>query len=367
MSNIYKITKDFRIIRLTDIDAKRLSDYIVHFKDLVLSHEVMYPKIDKWYTKKVVPGLVTSERVGFIGYLNDKPVASAIVKKGENSKFCHLNLREDIQDENLGEVFFALMAQEVRNIAKEIHFTLPESIWEKEKYFFKSFGFLQAVKAKAQYRLFDEELRCSTSFKHVWQAVLSKSNKLAKKYSVGGYSLDNNLILSIHPEYAKKIISGEKIVELRKKFAKKWSGSKVSLYATRPESALIGEARIKEIIVDHPEQIWYKYSNEIGTTKKEYDNYVAESNVIYALILDQIKPYKNSIPLSQLSHLIKKDLKPPQSYFSLDNNKIWSEAIYISAMIHGITESPLNILNQQYEIKPKTKKLQKTSNQLTLL
>ena len=62
----------------------------------------MYPSIDKWFNNKVLPGLKTSERVGYIGYLNELPVISSVLKKGKQAKFCHLKIDKSLQDDNLG-------------------------------------------------------------------------------------------------------------------------------------------------------------------------------------------------------------------------------------------------------------------------
>src|SRR6267142_6017042 len=144
--------KDFRIVRLGGTDAKGLTDHFATFRQLVLENEPAYPGIDRWFKDKVVPGLRSSERVALVGYLKETPVVSAVVKRGDDSKFCHLRIHDDVQDANLGEVFFALMAFELRQIARTIHFTLPEGLWESKQDFFRSFNFCEAKKAGTQYR-----------------------------------------------------------------------------------------------------------------------------------------------------------------------------------------------------------------------
>ena len=86
----------------------------------------MYPGIGQWYSDKVLPGLKTSERIGYVAFEDERPIASAVLKKGERAKFCHLRIHEDFRDLDLGQMFFTQMTLEARHIAKEIHFTLPE-------------------------------------------------------------------------------------------------------------------------------------------------------------------------------------------------------------------------------------------------
>ncbi|MFX0203815.1 MAG: hypothetical protein ACFFCW_47560, partial [Candidatus Hodarchaeota archaeon] len=164
MDKLFSLKGNFQVVRLSEVDARACTDHLNKLRELILENEPMYPDIHKWFDEKVVPGLKASERVGYVGYLDEKPSVSAVVKRGEDAKFCHLRIKKDLQDIHLGEAFFTLMGLDIRGLAKEIHFTLPESVWEKEKGFFKSFGFVDAIKAGHQYRLFEDELRCSTDF-----------------------------------------------------------------------------------------------------------------------------------------------------------------------------------------------------------
>lgn len=335
MSDLFSIKDDFRIVRLNEADAKDSSDHLINLSDLILANEDMYPGIYEWLTKKVIPDLRTPKRVAFVGYINENPVVSAVVKRDKYSKFCHLKIKDDFQNENLGNLFFSLMTLEVRNMAEEIHFTLPESLWEKKKNFFRSFGFHNTNKAGTQYRLFDIELKCSSSFSEVWNAVLKKLPDIAITFSVGKYSLSNKLLMSIHPKYVRRVLYGKKKVEIRRKFTKKWEHTNVCLYSSSPIQALIGEAKINRVVVGEPNYIWEKFNSDIGCSKEEFDKYVATSKEVYAVILDDVRPYKLSIPRSQVSHIIKKDLIPPQSHCSLEKNKQWAEAVSIATLLQA--------------------------------
>ena len=141
MKKTEELKRNFKIVQLNSFDAQKNTDKILDLKELVLSHENMYPNIDKWYKNKVISGLISGERIALIGYIDNSPTVSAIVKLGRHSKFCHLHIKKDIRDENLGDIFFALMARQVKDVAREIHFTLPESLWVDKHNFFKSFYF----------------------------------------------------------------------------------------------------------------------------------------------------------------------------------------------------------------------------------
>jgi predicted transcriptional regulator len=333
MSELFPRTGNLQVVRLSEKDACAGSDHLQKLRWLVLENEPMYPNIDKWFDAKVVPGLKNSERIGYVGYLDEKPAVSAVVKRGGAAKFCHLRIREDLQDAHLGEAFFALMGLEVRDFAKEVHFTLPAGIWERENKFFKSFGFTKAVKARQQYRSFEDELRCSSSFDEVWKTILEKLPKIARAFSVDGHSLDNRLLISLKAEHARKVFLGKKKVEIRRKFSKKWSGCKVSIYASGREHCLAGEVLISRVVVDKPESIWERFHQQIGCTREEFDKYTRSLSEIYAVVLENAMPYRKRIPLGELSDLTKKKLRPPQNYYVLNNNTNWAEVASIGALL----------------------------------
>ncbi|MBU1702407.1 MAG: hypothetical protein KJ970_03690 [Candidatus Eisenbacteria bacterium] len=242
-----------------------------------------------------------------------------------------------MRDQHLGELLFSLMTMDVRNTARSVHFTLPESVWEQEREFFASFGFSKVEKAGLQYRLFEEELFCRTPYSVVWDAVLEKLPKLDHIYQIGGYQVKPDVVLSLKPVYAQLILTGRKTVEVRRRFNRKWAGKRAVLYASRPLGALIGEALIADVVSGTPSAIWNEYGKAIGCSIREYENYVTGATEISALILGEILPYISPIPLMQVSHLIKRDVRAPQSYCSVEDSNSWGKAVAIAAMLHGVS------------------------------
>src|SRR5439155_22534 len=126
---LFPLEGKFRILELGRSDACGWSDHVKVLKELLVANEDMYPNIDRWFTAKVVPGLRSSQRIAYVGYEDEKPIASAVLKLGMRSKFCHLRIHKDFQDLDLGQIFFTQMTFEARHHAKDLHFTLPESLW----------------------------------------------------------------------------------------------------------------------------------------------------------------------------------------------------------------------------------------------
>ncbi len=335
--------EDFRIVRLAEGDARCKSDHLADFRELILTNQGMYPRIEQWYRDKVLPGLRCDERVAFVGYLHEQPVISAVVKKGGDAKFCHLKIAESLQNTHLGELFFSVMALEIRDLARSIYFTLPETLWETKGAFFKSFGFTTVELANEQYRLFDRELRSEASFAQVWRAALEKLPKIAHLHSCGGFSPDNQLLLSVRPDYAQKIFSGKKTVELRRKFSYRWVNHRINIYASAPVMSLMGEARISRVVADHPNAIWSLYHERTGCSRAEFELYAENADILYAIELDEVKPYREWLPLVQMEKLVENALVPPQSYLTLEKNKPWAKAVSIAAYLHGCLRSTINL------------------------
>src|SRR5665213_249596 len=236
---LFPMATNFTFATLSAEDARKRTDNLHLLGSLLSECSEMYPAIDKWYKDKVVPGLRTGERIAYIAFEGDCPIASAVMKQGEHAKFCHLRIHEEFRDEDLGRMFFTQMALEARHHAKDIHFTLQEGMWATHSEFFSSFGFESAVHSSRQYRSGEEELACSAPLSLVWARALQHLPKLVTKFQPSGYSLASDLILSLRPKYAEKVFTKQKTVENRKSFSNKWVGKRAVVYATHPSSSLL--------------------------------------------------------------------------------------------------------------------------------
>jgi len=232
-------------------------------------------------------------------------------------------------------MFFSLMANDVRPFASEVHFTLPESLWSIKSGFFTSFGFELLGSAPRQYRRADEELLCSAPFARVWDAVRRKATRISEELLASDPSLNDAVVLSIKAEYARAIFWGNKRVEIRKAFSKKWSGQRVSFYASSPVSGLVGEATISHVVVDSPEEIWMRFGSSIGCKKEYFEAYTRSWPRVSAIVLEAITPYEKVIPRAELAGLINGRLRAPQTHCSLRDCRDWARAVSVAALLHG--------------------------------
>lgn len=114
-----------------------------------------------------------------------------------------------------------------------------------------------------------------------------------------------DILLSIKPKYAELILSGKKIIELRKTQPKEdveW----VYLYATAPVKKIVGRIKIIDFFMSGKN--FYISLKNICITETEFNNYVGEKP--YSLwIIDDAYLQRCSIELSEFN--LK---RPPQSW-----------------------------------------------------
>jgi len=336
----------FEIVPLGSEAARRKTDHLAVLQNLILENEEMYPNISEWYSSKVLPGLKTCQRMAYLAFENQTPVAAAVLKLGEHAKFCHVRIVDGFRNFSLGQMIFTQMAFHARQLksVKDIHFTLPESLWTEKQEFFASFGFTAAMRAPKQYRHGEEELYCSAPIAEVWANAKQRLH-LLERFSPGGYANDDKLLMSVGAKHAERIFNGEKRIEIRRKFSRKWRGRQVVVYGTQPIGAFMGELKISQVIIGTPSEIWDRFGERVGCSHEEFSSYVGNSNQIYALELSDINPYLAPVAISQVSYLIDEDLRPPQSFLEVKMNSShpWGRAISVIGLLHSMytTRRPL--------------------------
>lgn len=125
--------------------------------------------------------------------------------------------------------------------------------------------------------------------------------------------MSNFLFVSIKPKYAKKIIDGEKTIELRKSRPSSKAGDYILIYATLPIKALMGFGTITRVIECSPEEMWVNYSENLGIDKISYDLYYRNSVKAIGIEISSICKFNIDIPLSKIRILFP-NFSPPQTF-----------------------------------------------------
>ena len=92
------------------------------------------------------------------------------------------------------------------------------------------------------------------------------------------------ILLPIKPEYAYKILSGEKKFEYRKRVAA-LEVTRIVIYASSPVSKIIGEVSVQGYLKDSPAGFWNKTKEYSGITLEGFSKYFANKENGYAYCL----------------------------------------------------------------------------------
>ncbi len=118
------------------------------------------------------------------------------------------------------------------------------------------------------------------------------------------------ILLSIKPEFAERILDGEKKFEFRKNIFRNKDVDTVVIYATMPVGKVIGEFKIGEIISLKPRDLWKSTRKYAGISRDFFDEYFAERDIGFAIGVENPKRYENPISLNDLLP----GAIPPQSF-----------------------------------------------------
>lgn len=108
------------------------------------------------------------------------------------------------------------------------------------------------------------------------------------------------VLLSIKPEFAEKILSGEKHYEFRKCLFKEESVKTVVIYATKPLGKVIGEFDIDRIIQDKPDALWKKTEKFSGISQAFFEQYFNGRNKAFAIKVKNPSTYSQPLELAEV-------------------------------------------------------------------
>jgi predicted transcriptional regulator len=121
------------------------------------------------------------------------------------------------------------------------------------------------------------------------------------------------LLVSVHPEYAEKLLAGIKTIELRKVKPNLKTGDKLVIYATSPIKAVVGICNVEAVLSDAPYKLWKKVSKHAGISKSRFDSYYDGHENAFGIVCSEPKSMKQPIGLDELRQRWR-NFTPPQSY-----------------------------------------------------
>ncbi len=116
-------------------------------------------------------------------------------------------------------------------------------------------------------------------------------------------------LMSIHPQFADRIVAGDKRVEFRKTLFK-FPLSHVIIYCTEPVRRIIGFFEVEAVDTATPQSLWERYAQVSGIPQSTFDTYYANCATGVAIKIGRVFELEESLPLSA----IEEALQPPQSF-----------------------------------------------------
>jgi predicted transcriptional regulator len=121
------------------------------------------------------------------------------------------------------------------------------------------------------------------------------------------------VILSIKPEFAKKIFDGSKKFEFRRRLYKNQSVETVIVYASAPISKVIGEFEIETVLHSELDALWDATKEFSGISEEYYLKYFEGKDKGYAIQVKNSTVYDNPMPIRE-----RFGISPPQSFAYVD-------------------------------------------------
>ena len=123
----------------------------------------------------------------------------------------------------------------------------------------------------------------------------------------------DTILISIHPDFVDKIISGEKQYEFRKRFPD--NIRYMLIYTTSPVKKITAIVEIDYIIMGSPANLWKKTRNKSGVTKSFFDMYFSGKKNAYAIKIKKVFKLDKALNLKDIDGI----RAAPQSYAYLND------------------------------------------------
>lgn len=155
--------------------------------------------------------------------------------------------------------------------------------------------------------------------------------------------VSKSALISIHPEYADKILNGEKTLEFRRKWAVKHVDT-IYIYATSPVQRIVGSASVKQVTTGTNNCLWnLSKEKKGGISREKLFAYLDGVKTGVAIELNNANRFNIKVdPKLTLG----KDFRPPQSFRYLSTAEVnsirgfvshtCSTSLFFIGGIHGV-------------------------------
>ncbi|MBF0565668.1 MAG: ASCH domain-containing protein [Nitrospirae bacterium] len=135
------------------------------------------------------------------------------------------------------------------------------------------------------------------------------------------------VLLSIRPEYAKKIFEGSKTVELRRVRPRYLeAGDYILIYVSNPSKSLSGLLKVEQVVEDTIENLWEKVKDKAGVSREEFNLYYNNLSTGIGIFFDEVRRFSEPMSLEYLKEKII-GFTPPQGFRYITSKEIQSSPI----------------------------------------
>lgn len=125
---------------------------------------------------------------------------------------------------------------------------------------------------------------------------------------------EGTLVMSVKPRFARKLLAGEKTVELRRVLPRRTKpGDIIILYSTAPVGVFVGFCYVAEILCESPEALWRRVHGAASVTRAEFFEYFETARQAIGIVVERPATFENGLSLRD-SREHAPDFAPPQSF-----------------------------------------------------
>lgn len=124
--------------------------------------------------------------------------------------------------------------------------------------------------------------------------------------------MKRSVLLSIRPRYARSLLAGTKTAEVRRRFPKLPSGTKLFVYSSSPDRAVLGTLLLDETESCLTGDVWGRFRSSIDIEKEHLDEYLAGADQASILRVASPRLWLRPVLLEEMRSELK--VEPAQSY-----------------------------------------------------
>lgn len=129
------------------------------------------------------------------------------------------------------------------------------------------------------------------------------------------------IVLAIHARHAAAILAKKKTHELRRRLMNVDKGDRIYLYATSPESAVIGGFSVGAVERDTPRGLWKRIGKGFAISKRDFDAYVSGAREVVAIQVENTFHLRRPTQVRELMG-VDSAFSPPQSALILRSQSV---------------------------------------------